>query len=171
MRGSTKEFFNPVIPTQNFVQSRNPEGYFWHPTSQAYFQSRNTPRFCFQILNPELQISGCLKTYRGPSYAVWQDFWKRSYRTKQTCSHLSENRPKGKFHASHKSKITLRKEKERKNGESKDKRRRRKEKAMVILKLLYSLLWRRWRKRSILAVKNSSTYTYVKKSFLNIIWH
>ena len=128
MRGSTKEFFNPVIPTQNFVQSRNPEGYFWHPTSQAYFQSRNTPRFCFQILNPELQISGCLKTYQGPSYAVWQDFWKRSYRTKQTCSHLSENRPKGKFHASHKSKITLRKEKERKNRESKDKRRRRKKK-------------------------------------------
>ena len=24
-------FFNPVIPTQNFGQSRNPAGYFWHP--------------------------------------------------------------------------------------------------------------------------------------------
>ena len=49
-------FFNPVIPTQNFVQSRNPEGYFWHPTSQPYFKSRNSPRFCFQIPNPELQV-------------------------------------------------------------------------------------------------------------------
>ena len=50
-------FFNFVIPTQNFEQSRNPEGYFWHPTSQAYFQSRDSPRFYFQIPNPELQIS------------------------------------------------------------------------------------------------------------------
>ena len=33
-------FFNPVIPTQNFGQSRNPAGYFWHPTSRAYFQAR-----------------------------------------------------------------------------------------------------------------------------------
>ena len=55
-RGSPIGFFNPVIPTQNFVQSRNPEGYFWHPTSRVYFQSRISPRFCFQIPNPELQI-------------------------------------------------------------------------------------------------------------------
>ena len=27
-------------PTQNFMQSRNPEGYFWHPTSREYFQSQ-----------------------------------------------------------------------------------------------------------------------------------
>jgi len=26
-------FFNPVILTLNFVQSRNPDGYFWHSTS------------------------------------------------------------------------------------------------------------------------------------------
>ena len=38
------------------MQSRNPEGYFWHPTSRVYFQSRISPRFCFQIPNPELQI-------------------------------------------------------------------------------------------------------------------
>ena len=49
-------FFNPVIPTQNFMQPRNPEGYFWHPTSSAYFQSRISPRFSFTIPNPELQI-------------------------------------------------------------------------------------------------------------------
>ena len=54
--GSPVGFFNPVIPTQNFVQSRNPEGYFWHATSQAYFQSQNSPRFCFQIPNPQVQI-------------------------------------------------------------------------------------------------------------------
>ena len=28
-------FFNPVIPTRNFFRSRNPEGYFWHPTSRT----------------------------------------------------------------------------------------------------------------------------------------
>ena len=49
-------FFNTVIPIQNFVQSRNPQGYFWHSASQAYFKPRNSPRFCFQIPNPELQI-------------------------------------------------------------------------------------------------------------------
>ena len=56
-RGYPIGFFNLVIPTQNFVQSRNPEGHFWHPTSQAHFQSRDSPRFYFQIPNPELQIS------------------------------------------------------------------------------------------------------------------
>ena len=49
-------FFNPIIPTQNFVQSRNPEGYFWNPTFQAYFQSQISSRFSFQIPNPELLI-------------------------------------------------------------------------------------------------------------------
>ena len=55
-KGPPIEFSNPVIPTQNFVQSHNPEGYFWHLTSRAYFQSRISPRFCFQIPNPEVQI-------------------------------------------------------------------------------------------------------------------
>ena len=56
IRGSPIGFFNPVIPTKDFVQYRNSEGYFWHPTSRVYFQSRISPRFCFQIPNPELQI-------------------------------------------------------------------------------------------------------------------
>ena len=46
-------FFKLVIPTQKFAQSRNPEGYFWLPTFRAYFQSRISPRFCFNIPNPE----------------------------------------------------------------------------------------------------------------------
>ena len=54
-RGSPTEFFDPVILTQNCVQSRNPEGYFWHPAYRAYFQSWFWPRFCFKIPNPELQ--------------------------------------------------------------------------------------------------------------------
>ena len=48
--------FRSRSPDLNFVQSRNPEGYFWRPTSREYFQSRISPRFCFQILNPEIQI-------------------------------------------------------------------------------------------------------------------
>ena len=55
-RGSPIGFFYPVIPTQIFGQSCNPEGYFWHPTSRAYFQSQITPRFPFKIPNPEPQI-------------------------------------------------------------------------------------------------------------------
>ena len=34
----------------NFLQSRNPEGYFWYSTTRAYFQFR----IFFQIPNPEL---------------------------------------------------------------------------------------------------------------------
>ena len=48
--------FLSVIPTQNFGQSRNPEGYFCHRTSRAYFQSRISPQFRFKIPNPEPQI-------------------------------------------------------------------------------------------------------------------
>ena len=55
-RGSPIGFFYPVIPTQIFGQSRNPEGYFWHPTSRAYFQSRISHRFPFKIPNPKPQI-------------------------------------------------------------------------------------------------------------------
>ena len=36
LTGSAIGFFNPVIPTQNFPQSHNPEGSFGHPTSKAY---------------------------------------------------------------------------------------------------------------------------------------
>ena len=54
--GSAIGFFNPVIPTRNFVQSRNPEGYFRHFITQTYFQSRISLRFCIQFSSPELQI-------------------------------------------------------------------------------------------------------------------
>ena len=47
LRGSPVGFLTPVIPTQNFMQSRNPEGYFWHPTTRAYFQSQISLWFCF----------------------------------------------------------------------------------------------------------------------------
>ena len=43
-RGSPTGFFNPVIPTQNFMQSRIPEGYFWHLTTRAYVQFRISQR-------------------------------------------------------------------------------------------------------------------------------
>ena len=33
-------FFNPVIPTQNFVQPRSPNGCFSQPTCRANFQYR-----------------------------------------------------------------------------------------------------------------------------------
>ena len=55
-RGFPIGFFYPVIPTPNFGQLRNPEGYFWHPTPRTYFQSRISPRFRFKIPNPEPQI-------------------------------------------------------------------------------------------------------------------
>ena len=54
LTGSPIGFFNPVIPTQNFVQSHNPEGVFWHPTSQAYPSIPNPSRFNITI--PELLI-------------------------------------------------------------------------------------------------------------------
>ena len=44
-------FFNPVIPTQIFAQSPNPEGYFQNPPSRAHFQSRILPPFSFEIPN------------------------------------------------------------------------------------------------------------------------
>ena len=56
LRGSPIGFFTPVIPTQNFMQSRNPEDYFWHPTSRAYFQSQISLWFCFKVPNPKLQM-------------------------------------------------------------------------------------------------------------------
>ena len=58
LRGSPIGFFTPVIPTQDFMQSRNPEGYFWHPTSRAYFQS--------QITYPEKPIEDPLLSMTAP---------------------------------------------------------------------------------------------------------
>ena len=54
--GPQQGFSIPLIPTQNFGQSRNLEGYFWHHASRAYFQSRISPQFRFKIPNPEPQI-------------------------------------------------------------------------------------------------------------------
>ena len=68
-RGYRIGFFNPVIPTQHFVKSRNAEGYFWHPTSPAYFQSRDSPRFYFQIPNPEFYDSV-------QGNVVWKQGWR-----------------------------------------------------------------------------------------------
>ena len=51
-----KGFFNPAIPTQNFVQSRCPQGYFWHPASRTFSQSLISPRFCFKIPKLEIRI-------------------------------------------------------------------------------------------------------------------
>ena len=44
------------IPTQNFVQSRCSEGYFWHPASRTFSQSLISARFCFKIPKLELRI-------------------------------------------------------------------------------------------------------------------
>ena len=48
--GSSIGFFNPVIPTLNFVKSHNPEGYFGHSNynSHAYFHSRISPDFALK---------------------------------------------------------------------------------------------------------------------------
>ena len=48
--------FYPLIPTQNFEQSRNPNGYFRGPTSCAYFQSRNPDVQIREIPYPEKPI-------------------------------------------------------------------------------------------------------------------
>ena len=50
-RSSSVVFFNSVIPTQNFPQSRNPDGDL-APSSPAYFPSRISSRFCGKIPNP-----------------------------------------------------------------------------------------------------------------------
>ena len=44
-------FFNPVIQTQNLVQSSNLAVHL-----RAYFQSGMSSQFCFKISNPELQM-------------------------------------------------------------------------------------------------------------------
>ena len=54
VRNRLLQFCNP--DSQNFVQSRNPGGYFWHCNSRAYFQFRLSRLFCLRIPNPELQI-------------------------------------------------------------------------------------------------------------------
>ena len=36
-------FFNPVVPTQNFIPSRNPDGYFWHSTFRVLLSRLSRP--------------------------------------------------------------------------------------------------------------------------------
>ena len=64
-----RRFFNPVILTQSFVQYRNPEGYFWLPTSRLPFQFSNLTLILLK--NPESRASNggnpvSRKTYWGP---------------------------------------------------------------------------------------------------------
>ena len=47
-------FSSLTVPTR-VLQSSNPDGYFWLPTSCAFFQSRISSRFCYKIPNPEFQ--------------------------------------------------------------------------------------------------------------------
>ena len=56
--GSPIGFFNPVIPTQNFGQSRNPEGYLGTPPPSHNFNPESRPDFALKswIPNPEPQI-------------------------------------------------------------------------------------------------------------------
>ena len=47
-RGSTIGFFNPVIPTQNFGQSRNPEGFFCIPPASRTVNLESRPDFALK---------------------------------------------------------------------------------------------------------------------------
>ena len=69
-----KFLLNTVIPIQISGQSRNPAGYFRHPASRAYSQSRISSPFCFKIPNPNLQRrkSRIPKTYWKPSAFLMQ---------------------------------------------------------------------------------------------------
>ena len=50
-----KILFSTLIVPSRVLQSSNPDGYFWHPTFCAFFQSRISSRFCYKIRNPEFQ--------------------------------------------------------------------------------------------------------------------
>ena len=66
-RSCSVVFFNSVVPTQIFPQSRNPDGDL-APSSPAYFQSRISPRFCGKmpnssnLANPRYKVRGIRKT-------------------------------------------------------------------------------------------------------------
>ena len=55
LRGSPIGFFNPVIRTQNFVQSHDPEAYFGHSNSHAHFQSLISPDFALKSRIPSFK--------------------------------------------------------------------------------------------------------------------
>ena len=77
--------FNPVIPTKYFVQSLNPDGYFWYPTSLDIFY----PQYRLDFPNPESRASnmgnsGSRKTSWGRSLKaavislVYKRVWKHN---------------------------------------------------------------------------------------------
>ena len=70
-----KRVLQSLNPNLKFRATRNPEGYFWHPTSQACFHSPILPRFCLEIPHPGLQISkgnsGYRKNLLGTLLEVW----------------------------------------------------------------------------------------------------
>ena len=53
LRGSPIGFFTPVIPTQNFMQSCNPEGYFFGIPPPAHTFN---PKSRSEVPNPELRM-------------------------------------------------------------------------------------------------------------------
>jgi len=50
-----KILFSSLKVPSRVLQSSNPDGYFWLPTSCAFFQSGISSRFCYKIPNPESQ--------------------------------------------------------------------------------------------------------------------
>ena len=50
-----KILFSSLKVPSRVLQSSNPDGYFWHLASCAFFQSRISSRFCYKIPNPEFQ--------------------------------------------------------------------------------------------------------------------
>ena len=72
-------FFYPVIPIQNFAQSRNPEGHFSTSLLPWCFQSRILPRFFLKSRIPCFKYGKFWipKTYWGPCirhYVAWNSF-------------------------------------------------------------------------------------------------
>ena len=62
-RGSPIGSFNPVIPTQNFVQSRNLEGCFWYLTSLTNFPDpESRPDFALESRARNVGNLGSQKT-------------------------------------------------------------------------------------------------------------
>ena len=55
LRGSPIGFFNPVIPTRNFMQSRNPEGYFGIPPPAHIFNPESRPNFALKSRIPSFK--------------------------------------------------------------------------------------------------------------------
>ena len=66
---------NPDLQTHG---SHNPEGYFWHPISRTYFQTRISPRFCFKIPSPDLQRTGKSRIMKSRHLIWWVHQIKRN---------------------------------------------------------------------------------------------